>query len=598
MFQPRWLILAALCCALALHAEPKWIHMQTADFQMYSAADEGETRSALNYFERVRNFFLQMTGRTPANPLPVYIVMFNSTKEYEPYKPKEFALAYYTGNTDRDYIVLGKTGEQTAQAATHEYVHLVARHAGLRLPPWLNEGMAELYATLHPLGDSIEFGAPILGRVQALSREKWVPLATILTADHESAYYNETNKAGNLYNEGWALVQFLATSEEYRPGFDRVFQAIAGGAPSIETLEAVYGRPLAKIEADLKFHISSGSYRKLVTKMKLDSSKDKIAAAPANMFDVRLALANLTVKDDPRTRLEELSREDPKRPEPFAGLGYLALRDRDTKQALEHFSKAYELGDHSPKLLWDYGRLAERERPQDSLRALSELVKLEPDNLDARIELGGVHMNARQAVEALETIKPVTKVTAQQAQRMFYIMAAAQLQLGDRAEARATATRLQSIALSQEYKDRAADMLRYLDQTDRLAQSGQRLAPPQLSDPQAVQSSGEAGRPVTLRRREDLGRPEPAQAPTQTAVQGRIVTMECGEAPRMVVETEQGRKTFVAREPNRIVVTGQQPTTEGIRCGPQQTPIPVRILYDPMPAGAAGDGVVREMHFQ
>ena len=249
----------AVLGAAALHAESKWIYMQNENFKLYSEANERDTRATLNYFERVRAFFLQMSGKTPTNPLPVYIIVFDSAKTYEPYKIKDFAMAYYAPGADRDYIVMGKTGEQTAQAATHEYVHLVARHAGLNLPPWLNEGLAELYSTLHPLGDSIEFGDVIPGRVQALSSERWVPLATILTADQNSPYYNETNKAGNLYNEGWALVQFLTTSNDYRTGFDRMLQAVADGVPSVDALEKVYGRPLAKIEADLKFYISGGS---------------------------------------------------------------------------------------------------------------------------------------------------------------------------------------------------------------------------------------------------------------------------------------------------------------------------------------------------
>ena len=593
-------MVGALLSAAALRAESKWIHMQDQDFQVYSEANESNTRTALNYFERVRAFFLQMTGKTPTNPLPVYVILFDSAKSYEPYKLKEFALAYYAPGADRDYIVMGKTGEQTAQAATHEYVHLIARHGGMRLPLWMNEGIAELYSTLHPLGDSIEFGAVIPGRVVALTAEKWVPLATILTADEASPYYNETNKAGNLYNEGWALVQFLATSIEYRPGFDRLLQTVAEGVPSIEALEKIYGRPLSKIEQDLRLYITSGSYRKLVIRMKLDNSKEKIAAEPANMFDVRLALAHLNKKEDPRTRLEELSREDPKRPESWAGLGYLAWRAGDTKLALDQFAKAYELGDHSRKLLADYGRLAERDRPQEALRVLTELLRLQPDDLDSRIELAFAQMNASQAKEALVTIKDVTKVNVQQAQRLFYVVAEAQLRLGDRVEARTTATRLQQVASEQGYKDRAADMLRYLDRADLAAQAGQRLVAPPVADPDGLPAEEEAPRPVTLLRREDRARPgvdSAAVAAARPVVEGRLVIMECGEFPRMTLETDQGRKTFVALDPNRIVVTGDQPTAQGIPCGAQQKPITIRIHYDAMPEGVAGDGVVREMNF-
>lgn len=593
--------MAALFSAISLHAQSKWIRMQTPDFEVFSQASEADTRKTLQYFERVRSFFLLFTGHAPLNPLPVQIVIFKSAKEYEPYKAREFAIAYYAGGTDRDYIVMGKTGEQTAQAATHEYVHLVARHAGLNWPPWLNEGMAELYGTLHSLGgDDLEFGSAIPGRVLALRQEKWVPLATILTADQESPYYNESSKAGNLYNEGWALVQFLATSKEYRPGFADVTEAVHAGKPSIEVLETVYKRPLAKIEEDLKFYLSSGSFMRLVTKLKLDPVREKAVAEPANMFDVRLALANLpgpSGKAEQKVRLEELSREDPKRPEPWAGLAYLAWRDQDQKQAVELFAKAYELGDHNPKLLWAFGRLAERDRPEDALRALEELVKLEPGNVDARIEVAAVQMNARQPAQALATLKPITNVTPQQAQRLFDIIASAQIQTGDRAGARATATRLASEAKDQRFKDRAAEMLRYLDQAD----SRQNVvpAPQRAQTAPELQGAAPEQRPGLVARAPTPASPPPqptVPAAERPSVQGRIVAMNCNETPTLIVETDQGNRTF-ALEPNKTVVLGAETGALNLRCGRLPTPMPVRIFYDPAPAGVAVAGVVREMHF-
>ena len=62
-------------------------------------------------------------------------------------------------------------------------------------------------------------------RYQALLRENWVPLATIVSVDQKSPYYNEKNKAGGLYNEGWALTHMLELSAEYAPRFqDLVMQ--------------------------------------------------------------------------------------------------------------------------------------------------------------------------------------------------------------------------------------------------------------------------------------------------------------------------------------------------------------------------------------
>ena len=109
----------------------------------------------------------------------------------------------------------------------HEYVHLVARHAGLKFPPWLNEGTAELYSTIRMQGDKVLVGDLIPARIQALKSDEWVPLSVILSAGPDSPYYNEKNKAGSLYNEGWALVHMLQLSPDY---VVEIFRIRADGA--------------------------------------------------------------------------------------------------------------------------------------------------------------------------------------------------------------------------------------------------------------------------------------------------------------------------------------------------------------------------------
>ena len=296
----------------------------------YSSAGERDTRDTLRYFERVRDFFLQINQREPPKPVPVYVVVFGSEKEYAPYRFNEFATAYYFGGADRDYIVIGRTGEQAAQIAVHEYVHLVARHAGLKFPPWLNEGIAELYSTIRMQGDKVLVGDLIPARLQALSQDKWVPLSVILSAGPDSPYYNEKNKAGSLYNEGWALVHMLQLSPDYVSKYSEFVSAVQSGLDSAAALEKVYGKTVSAVEKDLQDYIRSFQFYGRLFPVKLANAKEKFPATPAPMFDVKLALADLTNRPgkeaETRKTLEDLAREDPKRPEPWAGLGYLAWR--------------------------------------------------------------------------------------------------------------------------------------------------------------------------------------------------------------------------------------------------------------------------------
>jgi len=595
MLRAKPLLLSALLCAASLSAQPKWIHMQNENFSMYSSANERDSRAALNFFERVRGFFVQMLGAPPAKPVPIYVVMFGSDKEYQPYKPKEFAMAYYAGQSDRDFIVMGKTGEQTARAATHEYTHLVVKHLGLQLPPWLNEGLAELFSTMHPLGGDTIFGDIIPGRLQALYSESWVPLATILAADENSPYYNETKQAGTLYNEGWALVHMLETTDEYRPKFWDVVAAIQKGTGSVEALEKIYGQPLSKIESDLKFYIKGNSFKRLVTKIKLEGV-DSLKGQPADMFDVRTLQADLLMgmagkQAEARARFEELTREDAKRPEPWSSLGYLAWRDNKQDHAIANFSKAYELGDRSPKLLWDYGRLALRQHPEDAAKVFAELAAADPKNTDLLLEIANLELNQRKFPEALATIRRVSSVkTVAQRDRALFIRAVAALQTGDRVEARARAEELKRLTTVPDLVSRADEMLRFLNQPERAAVV-QRPAPP-VAAPAAERTDE---RP-TLARRESAPATRADMEIILQEIRGTLVEMDCQSPARFILSTEQGRKSYLVLQPDRLIVTGRTGGAE-FQCGLQKPVSELRLQFTIAPEGSDADGVVRAVHF-
>src|SRR5580704_19245791 len=170
----RWTFLLAVSFLCA--ADARWLRLKSAHFEMYSSARERDARETLKYFEQVRSFFQQGMGNIPGKALPVRIIAFNSRKEYEPYSFNSFATAFYNGTPTVDNIVMSEAGVDAFQVAVHEYVHLVTKHMGMKLPPWLDEGMAELYSTLKPMGEKVLVGTLIESRHQALLRERWVPL--------------------------------------------------------------------------------------------------------------------------------------------------------------------------------------------------------------------------------------------------------------------------------------------------------------------------------------------------------------------------------------------------------------------------------------
>jgi len=435
-----WACIALLLCARAGAGQPNWILLQDENFRVYSSASERATREMLRQFELIRGFFNQVTAAKPAKAEPVCVMIFGSEKEYQGYRLNSYATAYYAKRSDGDYIVVGRLGEGSIETVSHEYTHLAFAHDGYSLPPWLNEGIAELFSTLHPDGEFTLYGAVLPGRLQEMDSEPWVPLQAILAADQKSAYYNEASKAGSLYDEGWALVHMLATTDEYRARFWDVVKAVNAGVDSVAALEKVYGMPLAKLEDTLQWYVRGNRFNQLKIKIALRNT-EQLTIQPADPFEVREVQAALLSdlpgrKEEARARLEELVREDGKRPGPWAKLGYLAWRDGQEDQAVEDFGKAFEAGDRHPRMLLDYAHLSQSSNRDHSIAALQALLEAEPANADARQFLAGLQMSEGQYADALATVRPIVFVKSpEQRDSLLYMRAFAYLQLNDYASA-------------------------------------------------------------------------------------------------------------------------------------------------------------------
>lgn len=589
---PSWVRAAVLFIfAGLLTAETRWITIATPHFEMYTSAGERSALDTLRYFEQVRSFFSQTLPHPLEETGPVRIVAFNSEKEYQPYRPNEFAIAFYHETARHEYIVMSHTGAETFPIATHEYVHLIVRHSNLNFPPWLNEGLAELFSTIRPMGDKILVGSMVPGRFQALLQDKWTPLATIMAAGHDSPYYNEKNKAGSLYNEGWALTHMLSLSPEYRAKFPQVMQSISDGTPSADALEKTYGKPFHEVEMGLVTYLRGGRFQGALIPAKLEKVRDDLHASIADDFDVKLLLAEIgernSGQDATRKVLEQLIAQNPNRSEPYVDLADLYWRQRNIEQACVHFGKAFDLGDRSPRLLWDYGRMIASVDAARSTQVFGELLKLQPDRLEVRMELASAQLRSHAAKDALETLAPVKKVTPENAPRLLALIAYANLDAGDLNKATAAANQLKTVSASAADRARADQILQFIAGTH---------PEPGTSAPAAPAFQGSDARPPLVHRSAEA---EPARTIVRRpSFTGNFAELQCTAQARVVVETAEGKKVLLIEDPSNLLVNGKSGETVDLTCGPQK-PVQIRVEYDPAGPNRPGiDGVVRGIQFE
>ena len=152
--------------AIPAIAADQWVRVTTPEFELFTSTGEKKGRETLRHFEQVREFFLKASPvRGPAD-FPVRIVEFGSDEQYQPFRPDNGTAAYFFATPGRDYIVLGPAASGNYPVAIHEYMHVIIRHSGLKIPVWLNEGWADVYSTLRPMGKETAVG-DLLSRAAA-----------------------------------------------------------------------------------------------------------------------------------------------------------------------------------------------------------------------------------------------------------------------------------------------------------------------------------------------------------------------------------------------------------------------------------------------
>ncbi len=574
-------MVSALACALAVvpaagSETPRWQRIKSPDFELFTTAGERSGREVARHFEQVRDFFLQAMGLGKGG-LPVRIVFFRSDKEFAPFAPNDFADAFYLGAEDRDYIVMKSALREQFPVAVHEYTHLLVKHSGITAPVWFNEGLAELFSNLKPLGNKVEVGDVIVPHFLLLKQSKWIDLATLVNAQHDSPLYNEKSHAGLFYSECWALVHMLYLDTQYRPHLKDMLAALKNGLTMPELFETAYGKLLEQVQQDLERYMRGATFNALLYNTKMAKEVDTLEVTDSSPLEAGLVLAEMMANTrlkagDARELYTRLARDYPKDWEVEQGLARLSLRENKRPEALTHYARAVDLGSTNAKMYLDYGRLlrAEDDRPRAET-ALKRAVELDPDNREARLELGYAYLVDDKHNEALAQLLSVKRVTEEQAFGYFHAITYAYYRLNRKEEA----------------KTSAATCRKYAKTPVDIHQIEQLIEMLNYKPPEATELSEAADQPPPkLRRRQE----------SLAVAEGTLRQIDCMDGQiRMRIGVGADSMSFALLDLGEVTIKEHAPMD--FTCGPQK-PVRIRIEYEAKQGAMPGTvGVVRTIAF-
>ncbi|HEY1216971.1 MAG TPA: DUF1570 domain-containing protein [Bryobacteraceae bacterium] len=469
------LILLVGYCGKLFAADPQWIKLTTSQFEMYTTNDERSAAAALQIFEQAHSFFAQVSiGPARLVEDPVRIIAFRSEDEYARYRLNPGAFAYYLRNYNRDYIVMQDIAPAHYAAAIHEYTHLAVEHAGLKLPLWVNEGLAEVYSSLE-----FDRGQVVAGRVPAarlvdLQNEKWLSLQTLLAVDRSSPYYQQPDKMRIFYAQAWALCHMLSLSPAYRPKFAEFLAAAATEKSTARCFEEIYGKSIAEIQREAVAYLSQPNVATVSFALKLDNTKIHPTVSPLGDFERNMALSSLLAArpqtaGEARSGFMMLATVQPGNAEVEESLGYLAWQQGKIAEARLHFRQAFESGSNNATMLCQYASLVEasaegeQQEGNSARAALLRVLELRPEYGEARLQLALVEFRAGRYREASTELSRIKTVKPEQAYCYYSALAYSNYVSGNLEQARIALGSAKEYANSPEKQQRCLGLLARLN---------------------------------------------------------------------------------------------------------------------------------------
>jgi tetratricopeptide (TPR) repeat protein len=442
-------------------------------FELYTQLDRPQAMQALRIFEQARTFFQQAGFSQSGENESITILDLGSESEYKAYLVKPGAFAMYQRGRRGNYIVMRSLNAGHYEVAVHEYTHFVMDHAGLKLPIWLNEGLAELYSTLAPRGEQCLIGLLQPGRLATLASQRRLDLPALFAVESDSPYYNDPGKMQIFYAESWALTHMLAVSEPYSKRFNAFVSMVSSGRPAREALRLVYGKELSGIDADLTGYLARRTMPALLYDIRVESTLAQAAVAPLPKAELDLSVADLLSSNaeaapEAEAKVRELASAHPEEAGFEESLGYLALRKNQTDAARVHFGNAVERQSNDPVAIYNSARLQQDSGAPASqvIPMLQRVLALNPDYEPARIDLGFTAAKAKQFDLALATFARLKSLEPRLAFEVYFSMAYCDFELRRLQDARTYADEAQQYARTAEQRNRVDALLRFIDQPE------------------------------------------------------------------------------------------------------------------------------------
>ena len=248
LFHGRTLVLSFILASLLVvlpqgvsAAEPQWIEVRSAHFDVVTDAGEKKGREVALRFEQMRAVFGQLLVRQKLHmPVPLTIFALKDDQRFYQMAPLHDGQpisvpGFFVPGEDHQFFVVNLFEEDSYRAVAHDFAHLLLNYNYPPTQPWFDEGFAEYFSSIRldnkqvEIGSDPELGSPysqaILGNQNAvrnppksltdlLSGWVWLSVPDLFAMKHDTSSYQEGTHRTLFYAQAWITLHYLLNQEK------------------------------------------------------------------------------------------------------------------------------------------------------------------------------------------------------------------------------------------------------------------------------------------------------------------------------------------------------------------------------------------------
>jgi len=383
------LTLAVLIFAFSpnsVSAKDEWVRVKSKNFNMVGNAGDKELRRVATKLEQFREVFRQLLPKLKfSSPVPTSVIVFKSDKAFMPYKPldasgqaTEWVAGYFLKGDDVNYITLSTEGEkeQTYSTIFHEYTHfLVDNGIGRsKMPPWLNEGLAEYYEKFKIEDDQkVTLGALNNNHLALLAQSSFIPFNNFFNTDYYSLNRQGISRAGIFYAQSWALMHYLLHSDNgaRRKQLSVFIDLITNGKAPRDAFQEAFQTNYMTMQQDLRKYVEQKKFNVLSANFKEKLVFDtEMQTSPLSEADSKAILGDLLLHanrfDEAAAHLQQALTLNPNSSQANVSLGLVKMKQKDFAGAKVYLKKALEIDDKNYLAHFQYAYVLSREAMTDA----------------------------------------------------------------------------------------------------------------------------------------------------------------------------------------------------------------------------------------